>query len=326
MPSTSVSTPRLAQIEAWDVANQYEHADYWETIADAWEDAVAAVHARIADTAWRGRGRDAALDRADGDVMRMRKPIWALRDAAKTARHSAGNQYAAQQRALEAVDEARSAGFEVGEDLTVSAFVPGRSAAQAMALQPTANEMAVEIRTHALDLATLDHHSAVNVANVTAVLHYFAFPPETPGNVSTPHRSNTIQAANFKQSPNDSDDWAPSPDSVAAWYVEWEELQREIAAHNAAVLAHLRVKPPSLPNNHAAIVAWNARLGPLNARMEQLYAKQQQLAADAVQLGIPEPTVTPPVIADDPAQVPSQGAVPSGLVSVKAPDGKVLSI
>ena len=107
----------------------------------------------------------------------------------------------------------------------------------------------------------------------------------------------------------------PAMDEVAAWYVDWNELNRDVVAHNAAVAAHLRARPPS--TDAAAIFAWNARGAELNARAQAIYDKQLHLAAEAVLLGIPEPPLTPPQQFGDPSQVP-RGAVPSNLMAPRS--------
>ena len=107
--------------------------------------------------------------------------------------------------------------------------------------------------------------------------------------------------------PDDDDPFNPNSTDVAQWYADWEAVQREITAHNAAVAAHLRARPPS--TNVAAVAAWNAEGAVLNAEAERIYSKQIQLAGDAVGLGIPTPTLDPPQTYDDPDEVP-QGTVP----------------
>lgn len=227
------SVPTLSQIEAWDVTHLHEAAEHWTTVADAWLQTFTGVREQLAASGWEGQARDAAVDRADGDLMQMRGAAWRLQDAATVARAGASDLTAAKQRVLSAVDDARAAGFEVREDLTVNAYVRGRPVAQAMALQPQANALTAEIRAAAAGLAELDQQVATKITSATAGVHGFTFPPEAPDHAPYPEERDVIQAVDFKQSPEDGDrkptlegileryQVTEDPDGMVDWEPPW---------------------------------------------------------------------------------------------------------
>ncbi|BBZ09589.1 hypothetical protein MDOR_37580 [Mycolicibacterium doricum] len=184
--SAAVSSVHSDAVEAWDVTHLHGAAEHWTTVADAWLQTFTGVREQLAASGWEGQARDAAVDRADGDLMQMRGAAWWLKDAATVARAGASDLTAAKQRVLSAVDDARAAGFEVREDLTVNAYVGGRPVAQAMALQPQANALTAEIRAAAADLAEHDQQVATKITNATAGMHGFTFPPEAPDHAPYP--------------------------------------------------------------------------------------------------------------------------------------------
>lgn len=88
------------------------------------------------------------------------------------------------------------------------------------------------------------------------------------------------------------EDSGPAMEDVAQWYLDWDELNKDVATHNAAVAAHTRTKPP-LGSHISVVTAYNLRAAELNSNAQRLYDKQLELAAQTVELGIsavfPEP-------------------------------------
>ncbi len=315
----STGSPTVSQLLAWTGHHLTEGADYWDDLAHRWERAFVEVEQRTRDGGWDGAGSDAAAERAYWDRIRVANgPVADLREAVTVARQGAADVQLAQNRFRDALTAARDAGFDVGDEYSVTDRRTGGTVAERAAREAEAQEFAQDIRYHAAQLISLDNHIAARLSQRLSQVENLVF--DEHGGVPLPNRkSNGVRLVtnDTKEGPPGAsdDDYSPPADEVAAWYVDWNELQREAAAHNAAVAAHLRTRPP--PTNSVAVGLWNARGAELSANAERIYAKQQQLAADAVQLGIPEPTVTPPPTVDNSAQVPQSTAVPSGLISAK---------
>jgi hypothetical protein len=121
-----MTRPTVTQAQAWRPDSLHELADGWDRAA---RDLQAHVGAAVrvvngSSTFWTGQAADAARDSAatlsaDGAALAR-----ALVTAAVTARDGADQLAMAQADAAARVDEARAAGFEVGDDGTVSPSAP----------------------------------------------------------------------------------------------------------------------------------------------------------------------------------------------------------
>ncbi len=187
-------TATLSQIRAWDTQHLVSAAGYWNKTADHWEDVFLQMRNRSNSLPWRGAGGEALRRRTGADLLIVSRHADQLREAAEIARNGAGDITAAQQRVLFAVENAENAGFNVGEDLSVTAYVQGGSLADVMALEALADEMAGDIRADAATLTSIDQNLAVKLTTATAGLGDPAFAqatqdgpfPQDSG--GTPHR------------------------------------------------------------------------------------------------------------------------------------------
>ncbi|RUP03449.1 MAG: hypothetical protein EKK34_18455 [Mycobacterium sp.] len=130
-----------------------------------------------------------------------------LHEAAKVARSGASDLYASRSRVRYAVEDARTAGFDVGEDLSVTDRSRSGSTAQRLARQAQAQAFAGEIRQRAAQLVRLDQHVAGNVTtSVAGIRHPF---PQMPVRAALP-KQNHVQAIDhhWKQDPTP----APKPE------------------------------------------------------------------------------------------------------------------
>src|SRR5262245_9837872 len=148
MPATAVAFPTLTQIIGCDTAHLTAAGAHWLNAAHAWEEVFTDVYKRIKSPGgrvWEGQAADAAVDRADRDLVKVRGLTDPLRNTAGIAQRGANELTSTRQRVLDLVNEVRGSGFAVREDLAVTAYVPGRSVEDAMILQQRANKLAAEI-------------------------------------------------------------------------------------------------------------------------------------------------------------------------------------
>jgi hypothetical protein len=139
---------------------------------------------------------DAAVLRTGADRVVVVGAADGLHAAAAAARYGAGEIAGARQLALQAVDEARAAGFTVGEDLSVTSRQGGPPALQA-ARQAQAQTLAAAIRAGAENLVAVDTEVAGKVGAAIAGVNSVQF-GDTP---LTPNKKPEIQAVDFKQDP-----------------------------------------------------------------------------------------------------------------------------
>ncbi|GAB5014971.1 hypothetical protein [Mycobacterium avium] len=193
--------PGLSALLAWPTDHLTEAATHWETVAErsytlshqVWRDSVSAD--------WRGQGAEALRTVTHADLQTTSAAVDQLQAAARVARSGVSDLYAARSRVRYAVDDARAAGFEVGEDLSVTDRISGGSAAQRAARQAAAQAFAGDIRQRAAQLLALDQQIAGKITAAIAGIGD-TFPQHPP--FSTPSQDNHVQAVDnhtFKQDP-----------------------------------------------------------------------------------------------------------------------------
>lgn len=180
--------PSLAQILGWDTQHLYRAATDWAATAEHWEDSFAALHSGTLSpggTVWVGEAAEAVQERAFGDLVKVRGLSDTLQEAAAIARRGADQLDYLKRQVVDAINEARDAGFTVGENLSVS----DRGALRLGQAQQHASTIAA--RATALKIA--DHGIAARIITTTAELndHGFAERPE----------DKPVQAVDFKQAP-----------------------------------------------------------------------------------------------------------------------------
>ena len=133
-----------------------EAAAHGETVGErsygvahqVWQDAL------LVD--WRGEAAEALGTATPTDMKTTSAVVDQLQAAASVARIGASDLDAARSRVRYAVEDVHTAGFEVGEDLSVADRMTGGSAAQRAARQAAAQTFAGDIRQRAAQLVSLD--------------------------------------------------------------------------------------------------------------------------------------------------------------------------
>ncbi|BBX94936.1 hypothetical protein [Mycobacterium lacus] len=175
MPAT------LSQIRAWSTEHLIDTASYWTATADRWEDVFLTMRNESHAIAWQGAGGDALRQRTSADLPIVSGKADQLRQAAGIARNGAGDISAAQRRVLYAVEDAQNAGFNVGEDLSVTDTRTSSNVAEQAARQAQAQAFAGDIRLRAEQLEEADLKVAGQLTATTADLGTVGFASDKSG-------------------------------------------------------------------------------------------------------------------------------------------------
>ena len=185
--------PGLSQLLAWPTEHLTEAADHWEAIGGrsygvankVWHDALSID--------WHGEAADTLRTATHTDMLTTSAAADQLHAAAKVARSGASDLHTARARMGYAVDDARTAGFDVAEDLSITDRFSGGSPVQLAARQAQAQTLAGDIRQRAAQLVGLDHQVAGKItAAVAGIRDTF---PQNP-TFGAPPRDNLLGIAN----------------------------------------------------------------------------------------------------------------------------------
>ena len=177
-------TPGLSALLAWPTDHLTEAAGHWETVGERSYGVAHGVCSDALTVDWCGEAAEALRTDTHADMVTTSAVVDQLQAAAGVARGGASELEAARSQMRYAVEDARSAGFEVGEDLSVTDRMAGGSAAQRAARQAAAQTFAVDIRERASQLISVDGQVAGKItAAVAGVGDTF---PQTPAGPPKP--------------------------------------------------------------------------------------------------------------------------------------------
>lgn len=204
--------PTLSQIRNWDTEHLSQAADDWEAEAQRWETTYERNYQRLAETDWQGQARQAALERAGLDLVKVRGTAWQLREAATAARYGFTQQNGAKELALDAVADAEQASFTPREDLSVTDRQTGSSAATRVARLAEAQVLAAQIRHRAALLVASNQEIATKITAGAGNIGEFSF-DEPAGVATTPstQKNNRIQLVDNKSWKKDPPPPPPTP-------------------------------------------------------------------------------------------------------------------
>ena len=250
--STVAGFPGLSGLLAWPTEHLTEAADYWEAVGGrsygvanhVWRDAVAID--------WHGEAADALRTATHADMLTTSAVADQLQAAAKVARSGASDLYAARSRMRHAVEDARTAGFDVGEDLSVTDRSTSGSPARRAARQAQAQAYAGDIRQRASQLVGLDHQVAGKVtAAVAGIRGTFPQNP-TPGTQPRKPHVQAVDNHTFKQDP-------PSPSPPGNPFAGWDRRADEAGGDRNCPRSRLGPFPRKV----------SARPGQINLRRDE---------------------------------------------------------
>jgi hypothetical protein len=300
--------PGLSALLAWPTDHLTEAADHWETVGErsygvshgVWRDALTVD--------WSGEAAEALRTDTHADMMTTSGVVDQLQSAASVARSGASDLDAARSQMRYAVEDVRSAGFEVGEDLSVTDRMSGGSAAQRVARQAAAQAFAGNIGERAAQLVSVDAQVAGRItAAVAGVGNTFPQTPPTNGQIRA------VDNRTFKQDPPQPLPADPKDMTAQEAQAAWADVNAEIKAWNARCgVENVGPLPP------AQYSACMADRGPLVERQAQIRDRLRQL-------GIPVEGEDPgrPATPDPPFPPPRQinGLTEHGAQRVEGRDG-----
>jgi hypothetical protein len=193
--------PSLSQLLGWPTQHLTEAADHWEAIGGRSYGVVNGVWRDALSIDWHGKGVEALRTAAHADMMTTSAVADQLQAAAKIARGGASDLYAARSRVRYAVEDAHAAGFDVGEDVSVTDRSSGGSAAWRAGRQAQGQVFAGGIRQRALQLVVLDQRVAGKVtAAMAGIRDTFPQSPAPDPSLKKP-KIQTVDNHTFKQDP-----------------------------------------------------------------------------------------------------------------------------
>lgn len=226
MTSAAATIPRLSDLLGWPTEHLTDAADSWETVGERSYGVTNRVWCDALSVGWQGEAADALRSVTHADMTTAGAVADQLQADARVARSGASDLDAARSRVRYAVEDARSAGFDVGEDLSVTDRMSGASAALRAARQAEAETLAGDIRQCAANLIGVDEQVA---AKITAAVDGIrqSFPPSPA--LDAPRKDNHVQAVDrhWKEDPSP----PPGPDADAPWRQlpppkTWEDVRK----------------------------------------------------------------------------------------------------
>jgi hypothetical protein len=188
-----------------------EAAEYFEHTGNLWDEVFAEIHAGASTpdaTPWQGQAAAAAQHRAYLDMVKIRGAAFRLHEAAGIARRGGEQLQEGKAAVLEAVNEARAAGFDVGEDYSVTDCSQGGLTEFRAQRRAQAEGHAAFIGHRVGALMANDQEIAAQIGAATEGIDNLTF-TEPPGVDDTgDDKRNGVQLVDhhFKDAPN------PAPD------------------------------------------------------------------------------------------------------------------
>ena len=183
----------LSQIQAWSTEHLVDAAGHWTTTANQWEDAFIRIRNQSYSLTWKGDGGDGLRQQTSADLAIVSGKADQLRQAASIARSGASAISAAQRSVLYGVEDAQNAGFQVGEDLSVTDTRTSSTATEQATRQAQAQAFAADLRTRTEQLVGTEHRVAGELSATTADVGTVGFAQTAAPN------GNGIQLVDFKQ-------------------------------------------------------------------------------------------------------------------------------
>jgi hypothetical protein len=257
--------PHLSSLLTWPTEHLTEAAAHWEDVGERSYGVAHGVWSDALTVDWDGSAADVLRTDTHADLMTTSGVVDQLQEAATVARSGASQLDAARSAVRYAVEDAQSAGFQVGEDLSVTDRMAGGSGAQMAARQAAAQTHAANIGGRAAQLVSADAQVASRVtAAVAAVGSTFPSAPSTNGQVHAVDNRTFKQDPSLPVSPND----MTKTEALAAW----EAINAEQRAWNARCgVENVGLLPPAQYNAClASQSSISERKAAIKARLGQL--------------------------------------------------------
>jgi hypothetical protein len=162
--------PTRSQVEAYSTDHLVDAAEYWDGLADRWEDAHWQVRNQAHALDWQGFAGDALRARTASDYIVASDHADLLGGTSRIARQQAGELERLRNRVLYAVEDAHNAGFTVGEDLSVADTRTSRTTTELVAREAQAQVFAADLRSRAGALVGADTEVAGDLTSAAAAV------------------------------------------------------------------------------------------------------------------------------------------------------------
>jgi hypothetical protein len=205
----ATTPPTLPQVQSLDTAYLSEAAEYFERTGNLRDEVFTEIHERMSapgGTLWKGQAGTAEQERALTDMLNVRSECYRLLEAAGVARRGDAKLQGCKEGVLEAVREARAAGFEVGEDYSVTDRFQGGSTEFRAERLTQAKAQAAYIRHQVALLVANDQEITAQITAATRGVDNLTF-TESPGaddTIVADDKHNWVQPVDhhWKQSPD----------------------------------------------------------------------------------------------------------------------------
>jgi hypothetical protein len=175
---SATALPTLSEVRAFTGDYLINAASHWSVSAARWSDAYDRLTREVAAPAgaeWRGDAADAAARRIGEDRERVNSAVGELTVAASTARRAIDDLRAAKEKLLKTVRAAEAAGFEVGQDFSITSVENTTSAKELAAREAQMRSLGVAIRSDVLALVKADQLAAAPIIRAATGLQTLHF-------------------------------------------------------------------------------------------------------------------------------------------------------
>jgi hypothetical protein len=191
----TTALPTLSGVRAFTGGYLISAAVHWSDTAGRWIDAYDGMARDVvspAGTEWRGEAAEAVALRVGADRSRVGSAADELTAAAASARRAVDDLQAAKANLLSTVRAAEAAGFEIGEDFSLTS-VESATAAELAAREAQMRSFGFSIRSDVLALVKADEDAAAQIARAANGLRSLDFGGDD--------RDAAIQAVDFHGAP-----------------------------------------------------------------------------------------------------------------------------
>lgn len=251
--------PSLSQLLSWPTEHLTQAAEDWGTIGGRCYQLANQVRQDALSIDWQGEAADTLRSATHADMMTTSAVADQLQSAATVARSAASDLDSSRSRVQYAVEDARTAGFDVGENLSVTDRSSGGSSVQRSARQVQAQTLAADIGQRAAQLVGLDQQIAGKISAAVAGIGQTFPPSPAPNAPPTNGQVHAVDRHTFKQDPPP----APPPGNPFAGWTDAQKAQVATEIANGHALKHFpETSPPDLARSiYDAMNDPNTRIG-----------------------------------------------------------------
>jgi hypothetical protein len=207
---SATTLPTLSQVQSLDTTYLRDAADYFECTGNLWDEVFAEILDRVSSpcgTPWQGQAAVAVQERAYFDMVKVGGAAFQLHETAGIVRRGGEQLKEGKAALLEAVREVRAAGFDVGEDYSVTDRSQGGSTEFRAQRRAQAIGHAAFIGHRVGALVANDQETAAQITSATKVVDSLTFTEspavdDTAVNEDKPSRVQFVDHHTFKEAPN----------------------------------------------------------------------------------------------------------------------------